>query len=160
MRSAAGAPKPAFPLDKCFAIIQEGSGTHFDPQIVEAFLACREAIVEVRIEYEISNRQSGSTTTTVGLSSDRVLVCPSCFFHWRLSWPSRSAFLAGFLLGLRQRVLGPRTRNEAHPQSHDIRAEEPSHSTTPETATPPSEPPPQLFGSNCHPRSLLQMARS
>jgi putative two-component system response regulator len=43
--------KPAFPLDKCFAIIQEGSGTHFDPIVAEAFLASREAIVDVRMQY-------------------------------------------------------------------------------------------------------------
>ena len=24
--------KPAFPLEKCFSILQEGRGTHFDPQ--------------------------------------------------------------------------------------------------------------------------------
>ena len=39
--------KPAFPLDRCFAIMEEGRGTHFDPKVVDAFLACREAIVEV-----------------------------------------------------------------------------------------------------------------
>ncbi len=43
--------KPAFPQEKCFAIIQEGSGTHFDPKVAEAFLACREAIVEVRMQH-------------------------------------------------------------------------------------------------------------
>ncbi len=43
--------KPAFPLDKCFAIIEEGSGTHFDPSVAEAFLACREAVVDVRMQF-------------------------------------------------------------------------------------------------------------
>jgi putative two-component system response regulator len=43
--------KPAFPLDRCFAIMAEGRGTHFDPKVVDAMLACREAIVQVRIEY-------------------------------------------------------------------------------------------------------------
>lgn len=43
--------KPAFPLDKCFASIQEGSGSHFDPRVVGAFLACREAVVQVRMEH-------------------------------------------------------------------------------------------------------------
>jgi putative two-component system response regulator len=43
--------KPALPLDKCFAIIREGSGTHFDPKVVEAFLASREAILEIRMMY-------------------------------------------------------------------------------------------------------------
>lgn len=43
--------KPAFPIDRCFATIEQGRGTHFDPRVLDAFLACREAIVEVRIEY-------------------------------------------------------------------------------------------------------------
>ncbi len=42
--------KPAFPIDKCFAILQEESGTHFDPAIVDAFLSVREEIVKIRIE--------------------------------------------------------------------------------------------------------------
>ena len=43
--------KPAFPLDRSFEIIREGSGTHFDPRIVDAFLSVREKIVQVRMEY-------------------------------------------------------------------------------------------------------------
>jgi len=42
--------KPAFPIDKCFAILEEESGTHFDPNIVGAFLKVREQIVRIRIE--------------------------------------------------------------------------------------------------------------
>ena len=42
--------KPAFPIDKCFAILEEESGTHFDPTIVAAFMSVREQIVKVRIE--------------------------------------------------------------------------------------------------------------
>ncbi|HEV2971707.1 MAG TPA: HD domain-containing phosphohydrolase [Pirellulales bacterium] len=42
--------KPAFPLEKCFTVIKEGSGTHFDPRIVEAFLSCREDVVQIQIE--------------------------------------------------------------------------------------------------------------
>ena len=34
--------KPAMPLEKAVAIIMEGSGTHFDPQLVEAFLAIQD----------------------------------------------------------------------------------------------------------------------
>jgi putative two-component system response regulator len=43
--------KPAFPLDRCFAIMEEGRGTHFDPRVLDAFLAAREDVVEVRMEY-------------------------------------------------------------------------------------------------------------
>lgn len=41
--------KPAFPVEKCFEILDEGSGTHFDPRVVEAFKAVRDDIVQVRI---------------------------------------------------------------------------------------------------------------
>ena len=41
--------KPAFPIDKCFAILEEESGTHFDPNVVQAFRAVREEILQVRI---------------------------------------------------------------------------------------------------------------
>ena len=43
--------KPAFPLDRCFAIMEEGRASRFDPQVLDAFLAAREDIVEVRMEY-------------------------------------------------------------------------------------------------------------
>jgi len=42
--------KPAFPLERCFQIMEEGRGTHFDPKVLEAFLACREAIAQVHKE--------------------------------------------------------------------------------------------------------------
>ena len=41
--------KPAFPIEKCFAILDEESGSHFDPQVVAAFKAVREEILQVRI---------------------------------------------------------------------------------------------------------------
>lgn len=43
--------KDAFPLDKCFQILEEESGTHFDPAVVEAFFVQRDKIVAVQIEY-------------------------------------------------------------------------------------------------------------
>ena len=43
--------KLAFPLEKCFTIIQEGSGTHFDPKVVEAFLSCRDEIIGIHITH-------------------------------------------------------------------------------------------------------------
>jgi len=42
--------KPAFSLEKCFAILTEGRGTHFDPQVVDAFFARRDDIVKVQID--------------------------------------------------------------------------------------------------------------
>jgi putative two-component system response regulator len=41
--------KPAFSVEKCFAILDEESGAHFDPQVVNAFKAVREEILKVRI---------------------------------------------------------------------------------------------------------------
>ncbi|HEY3963923.1 MAG TPA: HD domain-containing phosphohydrolase [Planctomycetaceae bacterium] len=42
--------KPAFPLDKCFQILAEGRGNHFDPAIIDAFTARRNEIVQTQIE--------------------------------------------------------------------------------------------------------------
>lgn len=54
--SSERAYKKAFPRKKCFEIIEEGKGTHFDPQVVEAFFARAEEIVEVQIT--LMDRQS------------------------------------------------------------------------------------------------------
>ena len=42
--------KPAFPIDKCVEILQEGSGTQFDPEVIAAFMKAQSEIVAVRIE--------------------------------------------------------------------------------------------------------------
>jgi len=41
--------KPAFPLDKCFDILREGRGTHFDPRVLDAFFARRSEVVQIQI---------------------------------------------------------------------------------------------------------------
>ncbi len=41
--------KPPFPLEKCFSILEEGRGTHFDPVILDAFFARRADIIQVQI---------------------------------------------------------------------------------------------------------------
>jgi putative two-component system response regulator len=43
--------EPALPMEVCFQMIEERSGTHFDPKLVVAFLAARAAIIEVRMEH-------------------------------------------------------------------------------------------------------------
>jgi len=43
--------KPAFPLEECFGILEKGRGTHFDPQILDAFFAVRDQVVAVQIHY-------------------------------------------------------------------------------------------------------------
>ena len=42
--------KPAFEVDRCFQIMAEGRGTHFDPNVLDAFLASRAAVTQVCIE--------------------------------------------------------------------------------------------------------------
>ena len=42
--------KPALPLNRCFEIMEEGRGTHFDPRVLDAFLVSRDAIIEVRMD--------------------------------------------------------------------------------------------------------------
>ena len=41
--------KPAFALAKCFQILEEGRATHFDPVVLDAFLARRNDIVQAQI---------------------------------------------------------------------------------------------------------------
>ena len=44
--------KEAFSHDKSKAIIIEGKGQHFEPEIVEAFLRCEEKFIEVGKRYQ------------------------------------------------------------------------------------------------------------
>lgn len=46
--------KPAFPLDKCFQILREGCGNHFEPRIVDAFLEQRAEIIQIQLEHSDS----------------------------------------------------------------------------------------------------------
>jgi putative two-component system response regulator len=43
--------KPAFSLEKCCAILEEGRGTQFDSRVLDGFFAAREKIVAVQISY-------------------------------------------------------------------------------------------------------------
>ncbi len=43
--------KPPFPAEKCFDLLREGRGTHFDPKVLDAFLNCRKEIIEVQIRF-------------------------------------------------------------------------------------------------------------
>jgi len=43
--------KPAWPLDRCFAAMEAGRGKHFDPVVLDAFSACREEIVQIRMKF-------------------------------------------------------------------------------------------------------------
>lgn len=43
--------KAAFPREKCFEIIKEDSGTHFDPDVVDAFFRRSDDIIAAQIKY-------------------------------------------------------------------------------------------------------------
>ncbi len=43
--------KPAFTREKCFGILEEGRGSHFDPKVLDAFFARSEEIVGIQINY-------------------------------------------------------------------------------------------------------------
>lgn len=52
--------KPAFPRDRCFAILQEGRGSHFDPRILDAFFLSEREIVEVQEKFADEARHAAS----------------------------------------------------------------------------------------------------
>ena len=43
--------KEAFPVEKSFTIIKESKGTHFKPDIVDAFLAVEDEILSIKEKY-------------------------------------------------------------------------------------------------------------
>ena len=43
--------KPAFSVEKATGIILEGKGTHFDPDVVDAFVACIEQFRSIAARY-------------------------------------------------------------------------------------------------------------
>ena len=43
--------KPAFPIDKCFEILEEGRGKHFDSQVLDAFFSRRADIIRTQLEH-------------------------------------------------------------------------------------------------------------
>ena len=44
--------KEPFSLEKAFSIIKEGRGSHFDPQVVDAFLAVEDEILSIKDKYK------------------------------------------------------------------------------------------------------------
>jgi len=44
--------KEPFPLKKAFIIIKEGQGSHFDPQVVDAFFAVKDEILSTKEKYK------------------------------------------------------------------------------------------------------------
>ena len=44
--------KEAFSLEKSFEIIKEGNGSHFDPELVNAFFSIKNEIIAIKDKYE------------------------------------------------------------------------------------------------------------
>jgi putative two-component system response regulator len=55
--------KPAFPHDKAKAILEEGSGTVFDPEIVAAFISKENEFIRIKEEYKDNNGTGSSTVS-------------------------------------------------------------------------------------------------
>ena len=47
--------KPAFPKAKCFGIMNEERGRHFDPRVLDAFFAREKEIVQIQIDFADTN---------------------------------------------------------------------------------------------------------
>ena len=54
--------KSAFPTKKCFEIIEEGRGAHFDPSIVDAFFAGKEDIIRAQMHFMDTPMQTRQLT--------------------------------------------------------------------------------------------------
>ena len=59
--------KAPFPLEKTLAIITEGQGSHFDPQVTDAFLAIED---EIRAEFNFWKFMSSDSTSEESELSD------------------------------------------------------------------------------------------
>ncbi|MCH2183158.1 MAG: response regulator [Mariniblastus sp.] len=53
--------KPAFSREKCFRILQEGRGSHFDPRVLDAFFQRTAEIIQTQIEFaDVEQVESGT----------------------------------------------------------------------------------------------------
>jgi response regulator RpfG family c-di-GMP phosphodiesterase len=52
--------KPAFSHKKACSIIIEGKGTHFDPEVVDAFLAAEDVFVDIAKQYQDNDQQTAA----------------------------------------------------------------------------------------------------
>lgn len=61
--------KDPFSIEKSLAIIREGSGSHFDPEVVNSFFAIEDEIREIKKQYEDDHEQSFDTSELATLLS-------------------------------------------------------------------------------------------
>ncbi len=43
--------KDAYPREKCFAMLEEGRGTHFDPKVLDAFFEHKDDVIQIQLRY-------------------------------------------------------------------------------------------------------------
>ena len=48
--------KEAFPEERAFQIIEEGKGSHFDPELVGAFLGAKEELLSIKQKYQYNGK--------------------------------------------------------------------------------------------------------
>ena len=63
--------KEPFSHEKSKAIILEGKGSHFDPNVIEAFLKCEDDFLKIREEFKGSGKLSPIQTLVNSISSSR-----------------------------------------------------------------------------------------
>jgi HD-GYP domain-containing protein (c-di-GMP phosphodiesterase class II) len=54
--------KPAFSHEKAKSIILEGRGTHFDPDVVDAFVALEDRFIEIFENFADPEEEAGAVT--------------------------------------------------------------------------------------------------
>ncbi len=59
--------KPPFPHEKAVSIITEGRGTHFDPDMVDAFLVLEETFRQIAIEFADFEEERENLRNTSGV---------------------------------------------------------------------------------------------
>jgi putative two-component system response regulator len=59
--------KPAYPLEKCFEMMEAGRGTQFDPTVLDAFMVARREILAVRERHADSQHRAADPHDVVDL---------------------------------------------------------------------------------------------
>ena len=61
------------PEEKVLAIIREGAGKHFDPELVEIFLSCLAEVNEIKVKYADLEEQADKFRKLEGLDLKALL---------------------------------------------------------------------------------------
>jgi len=72
--------KEAFSLEKSLAIVKEGRGSHFDPDVVDAFFAIQDEIHAIKKQYDYESQQASDMKANKMKATDKQYV-PKGFNH-------------------------------------------------------------------------------